>query len=70
MNQVVFVLTLDAGTNNIAEFKNAVFSFNERLYFHLMNDAQKGIITSLNDFVSTFYITISTPIYTLNENLP
>jgi len=49
--------------------KNAVFSFNGELYFHLVKIDTIGILTSLSDLVSSALITISTPTFALSENL-
>ena len=63
------MLSLNAGTNKMAFDKNAVLSFNGELYFHLVKDEYNGILTSLSDLVSSSLITISTPTFTLSENL-
>jgi len=49
--------------------KNAVLSFNGGLYFHLFKNATVGILTSLTDLESSPLITITTPTFTLSENL-
>jgi len=68
-NQVVLVLSLDAGTNKMAYGKNAVLSFNGGLYFNLYKNDTAGIVTSLSDLVSSSLITMGIPTFTLTENL-
>jgi len=63
------VFSLDAGTNYMAFDKNGVLSFNGGLYFHLFKNYTAGIVTRLSDLVSSSLITMSTPTYTLNENI-
>jgi len=49
--------------------KSAVQSFNGQLYSYLFKDQVTGFVTTLSDFVSSSLITISTPTFSLNENL-
>jgi len=63
------VLTLDAGTNKMEYAKSGILSFNGGLYFHLYKNDYNVIITSISDLVSSPLITISTPSYTISENL-
>ena len=65
----MLVLSLNAGINKMAYVKNAVQSFNGGLYFHLYKDNFNGIVTSLSDLVSSSLINITTPTFTLSENL-
>jgi len=53
----------------MAHLKNAVFSFNGGLYFHLYKNSTAGILTSLSNLVSSSQINITTPTFNLTENL-
>ena len=68
-NLVQQVLSLNAGVYKISDFKNVAISFNGGLYIILFQNTTTGVLTTLSDLVSSPLITISTPTYTLSENL-